>query len=216
MRILIVDDHQLFIDGIRYIINSLDDSVDFIEANSADDAIQYLNQGINPDLMLLDLQLPGMNGISIMQHHWVRQSCLPIVIISREDDLPTIKRVIDAGVRGFIPKSYTANKLLDALRTIMDGEIYIPETIRNQINQLAIDGHHQQTSNDSVNDNSITRRQHEILELLARGYSNKQISNMLCLSEHTVKSHISSLLRAFNASNRTECVSIARRQGLIH
>ncbi len=215
MRILIVDDHQLFIDGIRYIINSLDDSIEFIEANSTDDAILHLNAITNPDLMLLDLQLPGMNGHSIMQHHWVRQSCLPVVIISREDDPPTIKQMIDAGVRGFIPKSYTANQLLNALRTILDGEIYIPESILSLTHHLAADGHHKQTGYDSVNDTNITRRQHEILKLLASGYSNKQISKSLFLSEHTVKSHVSSLLRALDASNRTECVSIARRQGLI-
>ncbi len=139
MRILIVDDHQLFIDGIRHIINSLDDSVEIIEANSAIEAVQYLDSSISPDLMLLDLQLPGMSSTSLMQNRWVRDASLPIVIISGEEDLPAIKQVIDAGVMGFIPKSYSAISLHTALRTILDGENYIPEAIQNQIHDLATD-----------------------------------------------------------------------------
>ena len=101
------------------------------------------------------------------------------------------------------------------MSTIIDGEIYIPATIRKQINNLEVNRRYKQAGYDSVDGSGITRRQHDVLKLLARGYSNKQISNILFLSEHTVKSHVSSLLRALDSSNRTECVSIARKQGLI-
>jgi DNA-binding NarL/FixJ family response regulator len=211
MRILIVDDHQLFIDGIRHIITSLDKDIEILEATSANLAMQHLEASTDLDLVLLDLHLPGLGGRAIMQHPHIQEACLPVVIISGEDDPHTIKSIIDAGVMGFIPKSYSGKNLLNALRTVMDGEIYIPEMIRKQLHNLPAEQHGDQVHRDT----GITRRQHEVLQLLASGHSNKQISGKLYLTENTVKAHVSALLRAFGASNRTECVSIARSKGLI-
>ena len=215
MRILIVDDHQLFIDGIRYILTSLVKDIEILEATSADHARQQLDASLELDLVLLDLHMPGLGGRSIMQHPRIQKACLPVVIISGEDDPHTIKAVIDAGVMGFIPKSYSGKSLLNALRTVMNGEIYIPDTIRKQIHHLSAERNYREHSHDAVSDTGITRRQHEVLELLANGASNKQISSKLYLTENTVKAHVSALLRALDASNRTECVSIARSKGLI-
>ena len=215
MRILVVDDHQLFIDGIRHIITSLDKDIEILEATSADHARQHLDASSELDLVLLDLHMPGLGGRSIMQHHRVQNDCLPIVIISGEDDPRTIKAVIDDGVMGFIPKSYYGKNLLNALRTVMGGEIYIPDAIRKQLHGLSTRRNYRHHSHDTDSDAGITRRQHEVLELLASGASNKQISSKLYLTENTVKAHVSALLRALNASNRTECVSIARSKGLI-
>lgn len=215
MRILIVDDHQLFIDGIRHIITSLDEDVEVIEATSADQARRSLEAYAEFDLVLLDLHMPGLGGRTIMQYPRIQDACLPIVIISGEDDPHMIKSMIDAGVLGFIPKSYSGNNLLNALRTVMEGETYIPETIRKQLYNLPAQRQVDLDHGDTVSGTNITRRQHEVLELLASGHSNKQISSKLYLTENTVKSHVSALLRALGASNRTECVSIARSKGLI-
>jgi len=136
MQILIVDDHQLFIDGIRHIIETLDSEVVILEATSPDKAMQHLDTVQELDLILLDLRMPGLNGRSVMQHRRIHDESLPIVIISGEDDLPMIKSVIDAGVVGFIPKSYSGQNLLDALRSILNGEVHIPETIRKQLLRL--------------------------------------------------------------------------------
>lgn len=215
MRILIVDDHQLFIDGIRHIVRLLDEDIDILEATSASEALDYLDSDAALDLVLLDLHMPGLDGLSIMRHSRVRNTCLPIVIISGEDDPYTIRSVIDAGVMGFIPKSYSGKKLLGALRMIMQGQIFIPDEIRDQIQQLAsLQASDRQTRGPGSN-SGITKRQYEVLKLLGSGCSNKQISERLSLTENTVKVHVSALLRALGASNRTECVSIARHNGLI-
>ena len=215
MRILIVDDHQLFIDGIRHIIASLDEGIEILEATSADQAWQHLEACVDLDLVLLDLHMPGLGGQLIMQHPHIQDACLPIVIISGEDDPRRIKSVIDAGVMGFIPKSYSGKNLLSALRTVMEGEIYIPETIRQQLYNLPAQRQVDLDHGDTISNTNITRRQHEVLELLASGHSNKQISSKLYLTENTVKSHVSALLRALGASNRTECVSIVCSKGFI-
>ena len=132
MHILIVDDHPLFVDGIRYFVNLLDDDVEIMEATSVDEAVRKLDSGAPLDLLLLDLHMPGLDGLSIMQHKRVRNTCLPVIIISGEDDPHAINSVIAAGAMGFIPKSYSGKKLLGALRTVMGGEIFMPDEIRNQ------------------------------------------------------------------------------------
>ena len=212
MRILIIDDQQLFIDGIRHIVNSLDDDVDIIEVNSVSDAIHYMTSITDLDLVLLDLHMPGLDGRSIIQHHRTHATGLPLVIISDDDDPHTIQSVMDEGVMGFIPKSYSAKKLLGALHTILDGKIYIPERHNNK------DSDHSDNPgcNNVASDSGISKRQLQVLELLASGHSNRKISSILFLSENTVKTHVSSLFRAFEASNRTECVNIARNKGIIY
>lgn len=215
MHILIVDDHQLFIDGIRHIINSLDSNVVILEATTADEAMRHLDASPLLNMVLLDLHMPGLDRRSIMQHQRIQDACVPIVILSGEDDPHTIKAVIDAGVMSFIPKAYSGKNLLNALRCVIEGEIYIPEMIRTQLHSLSSAHHDDRANNGTAANADITRRQHEVLRLLANGHSNKQISSELFLTENTVKAHVSALLRALGASNRTECVNIARNKGLI-
>jgi DNA-binding NarL/FixJ family response regulator len=215
VHILIVDDHPLFIDGIRHFINLLDDHVEIMEATSADEAVSHLDSGAALDLVLLDLHMPGLDALSIMQHKRVRNTCLPIIIISGEDDPHAISAVIAAGAMGFIPKSYSGKKLLGALRTVMEGGIFIPDEVHNQIQRQPPLQAYDKHVHDAPGNCGITKRQYEVLKLLASGYSNKQISAMLLLTENTVKVHVSALLRALGAANRTECVSIARHHGLI-
>lgn len=211
MRILIIDDHQLFIDDIRHIFYSLDKDVDIIVANSPDEALQHMESSTDLDMVLLDLHMPGLNGLSIIQHQRTQSSCLPIVIISGDDNPDTIKAVLDAGVMGFIPKSFPAKKIQSALRTIMDGKNYIPK-----MSSTPDSAHYYKQSYSNVaNVNGITKRQFQVLLLLANGGTNKNISSTLFLSENTVKAHVSALFRALDASNRTECVNIARNRGII-
>ena len=131
IRVLIVDDHQLFIDGIRHILKTLDDHVDIIESNSVDDAIQYIDHDHNFDMVLLDLNMPGMDGIAMIKRNQTRDNCLPIIILSAEDDIYTIGSVIRAGAMGFIPKSSTSSELFNALQRVKEGEIYIPKEIQS-------------------------------------------------------------------------------------
>jgi DNA-binding NarL/FixJ family response regulator len=211
MRILIIDDHRLFIDDMRHIFYSLDRDVDIIVANSAGEAIQHMESSTVLDLVLLDLHMPGLNCSSIIQHQRTQSTCLPIVIISGDDNPDAIKAAVDAGIMGYIPKSFPANKIQSALRTIMSGNIYLPEMKSTPDS----DHSYKQSYNNIANINGITKRQFQVLLLLANGESNKNISSTLSLSENTVKAHVSALFRALDASNRTECVNIARNKGII-
>ena len=207
MRILIVDDHQLFIDGIRHVLTRLDDQVKITEANTAEAAINILESGTGFDLVFVDLVMPGMNGLSIVQRLHEQGIWLPLVIMSGEENIRTIKSALALGALGFIPKSFSSDQMLSALTCILDGNLFVPPAISQQLDTLK-DRRFEHNGN-------ITKRQLQVLELLAQGYTNRQIAATLCLTEHTIKAHVSSLFIELNASNRTECVQIAESHGLI-
>lgn len=216
MQILVADDHQLFLDGIGHILNKLDADVVITESTRADEAIEILESGQAFDLILVDLSMPGMDGMSILQRMHERGVWLPLVVVSAEEEVRTIKSALDAGALGFIPKAHSSQQMLTALNAILDGEIYIPSDIERQIENLENRRLPREAdNNDALRASGITKRQYDVLQLLAKGYSNKQIATSLFLTEHTVKAHISALLTALRACNRTECVQIATRQGIL-
>ena len=216
MNILVADDHQLFIDGIRLILNKLDSSMSITESNSAEQAIEILESGQTYDLILIDLSMPGMDGMSILKRMRERKAWLPLVVISAEEDVHTIKSALDAGALGFIPKAHSSQQMIAALHAILDGEIYIPANIEKQIDNLETRRPPTEAfNNTALRSSGITKRQFEVLELMAKGYSNKQIASSLFLTEHTVKAHISALFAALNAGNRTECVKKAQDRGFL-
>lgn len=207
MQILVVDDHQLFIDGVRHILEKLDEQVLITEANRAQEAIELLESGREFDLILIDLSMPGMDGMSVLQRMHERGVWLPLVVISGEADVRTIRSALETGALGFIPKSHSSQQMLAALTGILDGEIYLPPDIEKEMERLE--------SRHTRQESPITRRQMDVLRLMAKGYSNKQIATSLFLTEHTVKAHVSALFVTLAANNRTECVQIAQRRGIL-
>lgn len=215
MRILVADDHQLFLDGIRHILNKLDAAVVVTEVTRAEQAIEILESGQTFDLILIDLSMPGMDGMSILQRMRERGVWLPLVVVSSEENIYTIKSALDAGALGFIPKSHSSQQMLSALNGILEGDVYIPLEIEKQIDNLETRRPPiEAVNNNSLKTSGITKRQYEVLQLLAKGYSNKQIATTLFLTEHTIKAHISALFKILHAANRTECVQNALHQGI--
>lgn len=216
MNILVADDHQLFLDGMRHILNKLDTVVDITETTQAEQAIKIMESGNSFDLILIDLCMPGIDGMSILQRMHERKVWLPLVVVSGEEDARKIKSALDSGALGFIPKAHNSQQMLSALQAILDGEIYIPEDIEKHINKLETRRPPSEAnSNSALKSSGITKRQFEVLQLMAKGYSNKQIATSLYLTEHTVKTHISALFTALHAANRTECVQQAQQQNIL-
>lgn len=216
MRILLADDHQLFVDGIRHILMRLEPKAEITESTRGEQAIEILESGQEFDLVLIDLCMPGMDGMSILRGMRERGIWWPLVIISAEEDAHAIKSALDAGALGFIPKAHSSQQMISALRTILEGDIYIPEEVQKRISSLDTRRPPPDAGiNDPLKTSGITKRQYDVLLLLEKGYSNKQIATTLFLTEHTVKAHVSALFSVLNASNRTECVRKAERQGLL-
>lgn len=207
MRILIVDDHQLFIDGISLVLNKIESDVEIMASTRAEEAIGILESSGDFDLVLVDLIMPGIGGLSIVHRMHEKGIWLPLVVVSGEDNLRVIKSALDMGALGFIPKSFSGQEMLAALTSILDGNIFVPTALDQKLKALK--------ARRSASQGNLTKRQQQVLELIAQGYSNHQIATTLFLTEHTVKAHVSALFAELNASNRTDCVQIAQRQGII-
>lgn len=215
MRILIVDDHQLFLDGLRHTLKRLSDNVEVLAENSALDAVAVLDGGTRVDLILLDMVMPGMDGPAFLQSLSERKMIVPVVVISAELEPRLIEEALQSGALGYIPKSHSAEEMLAAVRRVLDGHIYLPADVTRALGRLKRRRAAALEARESSDDMGITRRQLDVLKLMARGYSNKTIAATLHVTEHTVKSHVTVLLQVLAAENRTECVLKARRRGLI-
>jgi DNA-binding NarL/FixJ family response regulator len=205
MKILHADDHPLFREGIRFFLKLLDAQVTALGAGSLQATVDKLALEWPVDLLLLDLEMPGMNGGEGFFAIRRRYPRLAVAILSGVTDANIIRPLLEGGARGFIPKLAGSEQLLDALRRILDGDVYVPDAM---FMRAAL--HDSEEGSES-----LTARQLDILPLLARGLPNKQIAGALGVTEGTVKQHLKDLFKRLNARNRTQAVNEARRLGLL-
>lgn len=213
MNILVIDDHPLFIDGLGHVLKDLSTATNIIKATSGNAAIEQLTSGVDFDLILLDLNMPFLGGVSLLKRFKADELCIPVVIISSEEQAVSIREALDWGAMGFIPKSYGADKILSALHNVLEGEMYISQDIQTLLDRLPTTI---KNTEQVQKESGISKKQLEVLHLLAKGHSNEQIATLLHRTEHTVKSHLSALFQILGASSRIECVKIAQERGLIH
>jgi DNA-binding NarL/FixJ family response regulator len=205
MKILHADDHSLFREGLGFFLKLLDAQVTALEASNLQSTLDKLALEWPVHLLLLDLEMPGMNGLEGFYTIRRRYPKLPVAIVSGVNDARIIRELIDGGARGYIPKLAKSDQLMDALRRILRGEIYLPEALFIPASGMPLAG---ETS-------ALTSRQQQILPLLAEGMPNKQIADVLGVTEGTIKQHLKDLFRRLEADNRTQAVKQARRLGLL-
>lgn len=206
MKAILADDHALFRDGFALLLKQqLEPDVTVLEAASLPEAWQQAEQHADADLVLLDISMPGMEGVESVQGLLKRFPGIPVVILSATESRPLVEALLEIGIAGFIPKSSSSQVMVSALRLVLSGGIYIPPQLLG--------------SGDIVPDGSLlsrlTERQRDVLLLLAEGKSNKQISRDLDLSEGTVKAHLNTIYRMLDVANRTEAALLARRLNLV-
>jgi len=205
MKILHADDHPMFREGLRFFLQLLGTQVTVLEAGNLRAALDKLALEWPVDLLLLDLQMPGMSEVEGFLAIRRAYPTLPVVIVSGVNDPQIIRTLLDGGARGYIPKFTGSEQLMDALRRVLNGEIYVPDAVFLPQSQPAGNG-------ESA---PLTSRQLQILPLLAEGMPNKRIADALGLTEGTVKQHLKDLFRRLHANNRTQAVREARRLGLL-
>lgn len=226
MKVLLVDDHALFREGLALLLRPLVSGGEVLEVGSCEEAAAVLSDHPDLELVLMDLGLPGMSGLDgIAWLHDLRQG-LPIVALSSADDLDTVLRALAAGAMGYIPKSSTSEIMLTALRLVLAKGIYLPPSAFLQgsrpapgfaaAHQLALPT--QKTAPSSSTDAAtidlgLTPRQADVLDLVLQGKSAKQIGRELSLAPGTVKSHTTAVLRALNVTTRVQAVIAASRLG---
>jgi DNA-binding NarL/FixJ family response regulator len=218
MKILMVDDHSLITDALRVLLLDLDPNAQIHTATDAPGAERLLEQHPDADLMLLDLGLPGTTGTNLLESIVARAPDMKILVLSGVQDQRSVMRVLQLGAAGFVPKSMASDTLIAAIRFVLSGGVYIPADLLDEATRGAgvlglPERGRDMLGRPSSSRVQLTERQEQVLQLLARGAPIKIICRELGLSEGTVKTHVTAIYRAFGASNRTEALLAARRQG---
>ena len=209
MKVLLVDDHPLFIEGIRGILQRLDDNEVFIQScGSCEESLELIESDDDLDLVLLDLNLPGMSGLDGLQQIRHHLPATPIVLLSASEDRNKVLSAIELGAKGFIPKSSTPDIIISAIQLVLSGGVYLPMAVLDRVNST-------QAKTGNSKGKTLTPRQIEVLIQLAEGNSNKVIAGELNMAENTVRVHVSTIFRFLKVSNRTEACLVALRLGLI-
>lgn len=218
MKILLVDDHALITEAMRALLTDLDPNVQVEVAHDAPGAEQLVAAHMDADLLLLDLNLPGATGTSLLESLVAKAPELKVLVLSGVQDQRSVMKVLQVGASGFLPKSMQSENLLSAIRFVLSGGVYIPNDLLDDSTRGASMLGLPERGRDVFGQPSskriqLTERQEQVLQLLARGAPIKIICRELGLSEGTVKTHVTAIYRAFGASNRTEALLAARRHG---
>ncbi|MDD1964274.1 response regulator transcription factor [Pseudomonas putida] len=205
-KILIADDHPLFREAIANVISDGFPGSEVMETQDLDSALALTRDHDDLDLILLDLNMPGMHGLNGLINLRNEAPTIPVVIVSAEQDKQVVLQAITYGAVGFITKSSPRKQMTDAIEQILDGNVYLPsDIIRSQ----------KPASRRSASEaphfppellQALTRKQLLVLERMTKGDSNKQIAFSLAIAETTVKAHVSAILRKLNVHNRVQAI----------
>ena len=204
MKILVVDDHALVREGLCQVLKGLDSNVEILQADSCQQAFYRARRHVDIDLVLLDYHLPDMTGLAALETFGKRHPELPVVMLSASNDTHVMRKSLQAGASGFITKTSPSDELLRAIHLVLQGDIYWPPLLGSEL----IDA----TEEPVADFPPLTQRQEKVLERMIDGQSNREIGDALSLSEETIKSHVSAILRHFNVQNRTQAVVAAARR----
>lgn len=213
LKLLVVEDHALVREGLVRMLGQVEDDVEVLEAPDFEAALTVLDGEVEFDLILLDLALPGIDGFAGLDILRRRYPAIPVVVVSAFDDTPTITRVLNLGASGFIPKAFSGEALLAAVREVLAGNIFRP---RGQLGARLDATTPVPPSKVSVRPDEIglTDRQGQVLCLMVRGLSNRDIADQLGLSEGTVKIHATAVFKALGVNSRTQALVAVARYGV--
>lgn len=204
---LIADDHDLFIDLLATHIGRTWSDSPVYKATDVDGALQQLDSHPEIDIALLDVVMPGMNGLDGLARIKQARPEMPVALLSGQSDRAVIEEGLRMGAAGFVPKTISGDALIQAIRLMMSGEVYVPYALMTRKPEAPAEG--------GVDDETLSKRETEVLDGLWRGLSNKEIARELNLQEVTVKLHLRRLYRKFECRNRTEALRIGLERGLL-
>jgi DNA-binding NarL/FixJ family response regulator len=202
IRLLCIDDHPTVLDGLCAILNLQADMIVAGTSSNGQDGVQRY-RALRPDVVLLDLRLPDMTGFEVIQHIKAEAPNARIVVLSSHEGDVDIRRALDAGAQGYVPKGMVREELLDVIRTVHAGKKRLPSAVA-------------QTLAEHISADMVSPREVQVLSLMSAGKRNKEIAAELSIAEDTVKMHVKNILAKLHASDRTEAVTIALRRGIIH
>lgn len=209
-ELLLADDHPLFREALRGVVARAFPQTDILEADKLEQLYDLVEAHPDADILLLDLDMPGAQGFGALAHVRALHPQLPIVIVSAHEEPAVVRRALDHGAMGFIPKSANASLMGHALKQVLDGTPWVPEGI------LLAPGADAEELNVGRRVGELTPQQFRVLQMVVAGRLNKQIADDLGVSEATVKAHMTAIMRKLGVSNRTQAVALVARLGLAH
>jgi len=206
MKILIADDHELYRDALSILVQRLDKAAEIHLSSSYDELLAFASSERDWDLMLVDLNMPGLSYYDGIAQLMDAHPNTPVIVVTSSEDPKDTQLALKAGALGYMSKSMKSNDMLNAIQLMLSSGISIHPT-----HQLANVSSSASSMNQPTSLDKLTPRQQEVLKRLCEGESNKRIALNLDLSEHTVKLHVRAILQVLNAKNRTQAVIVAKR-----
>ncbi len=205
-KFIVADDHPLFREALIHAIENCVQGAEILEADSLDSLQRVVESTLDADLLFLDLSMPGVSGFSALAYIRSNHESLPTVIVSAMDDPAVIRRSIQHGASGFIPKSASIGTIEEGIKSVLKGEVWLPEGINIHDDRLDHD-----EAGIAAAMSSLTPHQFRVLMMLGEGLLNKQIAYQLGVSEATIKAHVTAILRKMDVTNRTQAVLAVQR-----
>ncbi|HHV60189.1 MAG TPA: response regulator transcription factor [Clostridiaceae bacterium] len=211
IRILIADDHSMVRQGFKQILELEEDMVVIAQASDGEEAIR-LSKETKPDVILMDINMPGMNGMQAIKELSSEKYKYKIIVVTIHQDKAYLFKALQLGAAGFVQKDADASVLIDAIRKVYNGESYVQPNLTNDL----VKEFSRITSYETVkqNDNGLTQRELEVLELIAEGMLNKEIARTLYISEKTVKNHVSNIFKKLKVADRTQAAIYAFKNNI--
>lgn len=211
IRVLIADDHSMFRQGIKQILELEDDISVIAQASNGQEAVK-LTREYKPDVVLMDINMPGTNGLQAIEELKKEKNTTKIIVLTIHEDREYLFKTLQMGADGYVLKDAEANVLIDAIRSIVNGQSYIQPNMTKELvrefNRVTL---HEKDKNS---ENNLTSREIEVLELIAEGMINKEIAKALYISEKTVKNHVSNIFKKIKVSDRTQAAIYAFKHNL--
>ncbi len=210
INIMIADDHSMVREGIKQLLELDGDIIVKAEANSGKQCIELLDEK-QTDVLLLDINMPNMNGLQVLQHIRESKKNVKVLILTIHNEVEYLMRAVELGVDGYVLKDSDSSVLKKAIFSINRGETFIQPELAPMLKVKM------EEKNNYINnyDDSLTKREIEVLKLLAEGLFNKEIAYMLAISEKTVKNHVSNIFKKINVSDRTQAAVYAIRNNFV-
>lgn len=209
VKIMIADDHSMIREGLKNLLE-LDGDIQVIaEAVDGEDCLEKL-QLVKPDVLLLDINMPKKNGLEVLKSLKSRRSKLKVLVLTVHNETEYLMKAVDIGVNGYVLKDSESAELKKAIFTVADGETYIQPSLIPALNAKMIE-----TNKDAEKIKSLTKRELDILKLLAVGMFNKEVGKRLEISERTVKNHVSNIFKKLGVTDRTQAAVFAIRNNLV-
>lgn len=209
IKVMIADDHSLIREGIKQLLE-FDGSIEVVaQAADGNETIEVLSE-VQPDILLLDINMPNMNGLDVLQELKKKRSGMKILILTVHNEVEYLLKAVDSGADGYVLKDAGSDELKDAINRVINGEQYIQSSMIPAMNSRIIN-----RDIDKEKIDSLTKREVEILKQIAGGRFNKEIAESLNITERTVKNHISNLFKKIDVNDRTQAAVFAIRNNLV-